>query len=767
MQTAMQGAMQTAQTKPKQPRNEANAGEVGKPKKLRRHEAEQQAPSHAPMASPAATSGGVPPVPTPLQRKRAAEDIPSTPSSKFAWALSSIRSDLHAVADVEGVSHVLAQLPNCVLVGSIAARRELVGALLGKHQHAGAAAAALVAPGVQQPVMVEIRSGNNAQESDSEADAWLQSVITVMQRAMGNRLRATPQRIRLSAPGGADVDLLELPDRPLGGNVPRKLDEIRGAHLGAGANLLICLEKGEAFDECRRFDPQLKRTVLLGAASPEAGDRATAEQLCGPQAAKKLQEHFTQICSQRLPRLQENLGLLEIKLHGAQREAQGVLANEAVEGLLARARAVGLSFGRALQQVIGGTPGCIAGSLVLEAELVEFAATAEKGSAGLGKALTASKAQDAAQSMWMGFEGGVRGYAQYLEKDVRATGADVSLNGGAAWQRLLVEIEVAMRLAHPSEKDLSMLAASAVQAGGTSIHGHQRWDDVASKLLMSIAFKPLYQRIQYIAARVSWILRQQKAAVSDWLAMLADGPGLNMQSPLFAQHLEIMRSSPLTRDLVFQAYDRACEAAAARLLQILESTLTAACLNASSVMRPNTKPSVTNDASAMQPAPPPAEAGAPGKTRLPKRNASSAPNRGNEARKRVIDELQRRTCGSGGLLPNMRDRTFQPKEAKKAMAAVEQELKRAFSKLSNILANQAVAFADTTLTTLCRRYMDEEMSCIRLDENQERAVGVRHAELKRQCAVIDGQVATIGRCISECQSAKQQASLSSSRQKLF
>merc|ERR1719388_127394 len=167
-----------------------------------------------------------------------------------------------------------------------------------------------------------------------------------------------------------------------------------------------------------------------------------------------------------------------------------------------------------------------------------------------------------------------------------------------------------------------------------------------------------------------------------------------------------MRSSPLTRDLVFQAYDRACEAAAARLLQILESTLTAACLNASSVMRPNTKPSVTND-----------------------------------ARKRVIDELQRRTCGSGGLLPNMRDRTFQPKEAEKAMAAVEQELKRAFSKLSNILANQAVAFADTTLTTLCRRYMDEEMSCIRLDENQERAVGVRHAELKRQCAVIDGQVA--------------------------
>lgn len=324
-----------------------------------------------------------------------------------------------------------------------------------------------------------------------------------------------------------------------------------------------------------------------------------------------------------------------------------------------------------------------------------------------------------------------------------------------------------MRLAHPSEKDLASLAAAAVQAGGTSIHGHQRWDDVASKLLMSIAFKPLYKRIQYIAARVSWILRQQKAAVSDWLAMLADGPGHQMQSPLFAQHLEIMRSSPLTRDLVFQAYDRACEAAAARLLQILESTLTAGCLNASSVLRPNTKPSVTNEVNAVQPAPTLAEGATSGRARPPRRNASSAQNRGSEARKRVTAELERRTSSSGGLLPNMRDRTFQPKQAKKAMALVESELKRAFSKLSNTLANQAVAFADTTLTTLCRRYMDEEMSAIRLDENQERAIGVRHAELKKQAAVIDGQVTTVHRCIAACQSAKEHASIGTSRRRLY
>ena len=33
----------------------------------------------------------------------------------------------------------------------------------------------------------------------------------------------------------------------------------------------------------------------------------------------------------------------------------------------------------------------------------------------------------------------------------RIPGADVALNGGASWRRLLAEVEVAVRLAHPPE----------------------------------------------------------------------------------------------------------------------------------------------------------------------------------------------------------------------------------------------------------------------------------------------------------------------------
>lgn len=717
------------------------------------------APLQAPSPARANAVGRSPPR---KQARLGNRDVAELPlSGRIAWALSHIRGDLDALREVEGISALLATLPYCVLVGSIAARRELVAAMLGEHAHASAAAAALVAPGMRQPVAVEIRA---AQETSTEkdADAWLQNVTAHLQKAMGARLRAEPIRLRLSAPGGADLDLLELPDRTTGGGPNHKLEEVRAQHLGSAANLLVCLEPGAPLENCRRFDPQLKRTVLLGAASSDdVSSGASAAQICGPDAARKLQAHFNTLCSDRLPKLQERLGLLEVKFTGTQREAKAVVSNEGVEGTVARARAVGLSFGRALQTVIGGTPGCSAGALTLEAELVEFAAAGEKGSAAVGRVLSAKSAATAIQDAWKGFEGGVRGYATYLQDEVRAAGADVALNGGAAWQRLLVEIEVAMRLAFPPQEELSALAIAAVQAGGTSAYGPQRWDDVASKLLMSMAFDPLIKRIQYIAARVAWVLRQQKAAVAEWMATLADGPVNRLHSPLFPQHLEILRSSPLTRDLVFKAFDRAADTAAARLLENLESTLTAGCINPGTIMRPFTKPSVSMEAAPAAGKAAPAGSG-PGRAPSKARGAEST-KRSEACRRRVAAEMQRRSGRSGGLMSGMHDRTFQPKQAKELLPQVEQELRRAFGRLANTLANQAVAFADTSLAALCRREIEECMAEISLDADQERAIAARHAELQQKAELVDFQLTSVRRCIDSCRSVQQAATGSSVR----
>lgn len=37
---------------------------------------------------------------------------------------------------------------------------------------------------------------------------------------------------------------------------------------------------------------------------------------------------------------------------------------------------------------------------------------------------------------------------------LRIPGSDVALNGGASWRRLLAEVEVAVRLAHPPEEHM-------------------------------------------------------------------------------------------------------------------------------------------------------------------------------------------------------------------------------------------------------------------------------------------------------------------------
>jgi hypothetical protein len=606
-----------------------------------------------------------------------------------------------------------------------------------------------VAQGLRQPVAVELRSAQAAPETEKEAEEWLQSVMTAMQRAIGTRLRSEPLRLRLSAPGGADLDLTELPERAAGGanSTPQKLEEIRAHYLNAPSNLLVCLEPGMAFESCRRHDPHMKRTVLLGAAA----GASIAD------AGSMLQEHFTEFCLKAFPRVQGGLGLLEVKLRGAQRETQAVLAHEHVEGTVAKARAVGLSFGRGFQHVVGGTPGCPAGSLTLEAELVEFAAATEKGDVSFGSVLHGKKVQDAVQLMWKGFHGGVRGYSKYLEEEVGATGADMELNGGAAWQRLLVELEVAIRLAHPSPDEIAALSDAAMQAGGTTSHGPQRWDDVASKLLMSIAFEPLFNRIRYMAARVAWFLRQQKAAVAEWMATTADSGSHSLHSPLFTQHLQMLRSSPLTRDLVFAAFDKAADRAAMRLLENLESTLTAGCLNPSSVLRPRTRPSVSTESETAQPqTEDPKARRARGRNGRDRAQDAARSQRIGESRRRVTEEMSRRNSSSDGLLPGMRDRTFQPTDVDKSIAHVEQELKRTFSKLGGILANQAVAFADTTLTGLCRRYMEEAMSEIGLDADQERAVAARHSELREQAEVVDAQVAAVRRCVEECRRATMQ-----------
>jgi len=689
------------------------------------------------------------------QQQHVAADATPTParggggsSKNITWALSEVRGHLEEIVDVEGVKTLLDRLPECVLVGGIAARRELVAALLGDHGVAVAAAAQLVAPGLRQPVVLELRNGGDdlGRLGGPQSEAWLQSVTKAMSQALGQRLKTEPLRLRLSAAGCASLDVTGLPDRCTQSS-SATTEEICVRHLGSSSSILACLEPGYCVELCRHFDPQLKRTVLLGAAAAEEDEYTAATTLCGSAAATQLERRFAAACRERGPLWLQSLERLEARLSRAQGEAREVERREHPQELLQKARAVGTSFGRALDKVISGAPGCMGGAMTLEEELVEFAAAASKGLlGGDGSILSPQDATNAIADVFANFDG-VEGYARYLKDEVRVPCADMRLNGGAAWQRLLSEIEVAMRLAHPPAEELTGLMLNSIRAGGTGVHGHVRWEDVSSKLMLGIAYGPLRRRIRYVVARVIWVLKNQKAVVSEWMATLSDGPAARLYSPLFSEHLQILRGYPVIRDLVFTAFDSAVASVGEAVLRSLEGTLMAACINPAIMLRASTEPSMD----------PRKAASIPTRQQQTGKAAKAAhAARALEARARVAQEMRKResaAAGGTGLPVQLLDRVFEPGDGAKLLPFVEVKLRNAFSVLAGILSNQAFAFSDTSLANLCRREVDEAMNKMEGSAQQKASLDARHKELDGTAREVEQRLAKLRHCCTTLRNA--------------
>jgi len=276
-----------------------------------------------------------------------------------------------------------------------------------------------------------------------------------------------------------------------------------------------------------------------------------------------------------------------------------------------------------------------------------------------------------------------------------------------------------------------------MRAGGTGVHGHQRWEDVASKLMLQLAFEPLRRRVRYIAARVIWALKHQKAAVSEWMAALSDGPGARLYSPLFTEHLRILRAYPMVRDLVFAAYDSAVSVVGEQLLKSLEGTLTAACINPNIMLRSPTEPML--DPRKVKAAPQPARGGAAG---------------AEAARNRVAAEMRTRSASQGGLPVQLQDRGFEPGEVKQALPFVEVQLRHAFSVLAGTLSSQAFAFADTSLQALCRRHIDEAMSHIDGSPEQKGVLQTRHTELEKVATQVEQRLEAVKRCAASLKACR-------------
>lgn len=436
------------------------------------------------------------------------------------------------------------------------------------------------------------------------------------------------------------------------------------------------------------------------------------------------EEHANKMCRARMPKWITGMERIGMVLAKSLREYEEMANLETGRALLRRVHAAGLGFSGALHHVVSGVPSCTTTAMTLKEELTEFSVAVSSSTCGLiGK----QEASIAAEELWSSFNG-IESYTAYLHKSIGISSVDEPLNGGAAWHRLTKEVEIAMRLVHPSAKQVEDLASAAVQSGGTGVHGNQCWDDVAAKLLIEIAYDPLMRRIRYVVARVSWALQKLRSSVVELMATAGDRPASFMYSPLFSQHLQIVNSSAIARDLIFNAFDQATNNVSTMLLKHLQGSLNAMCLNPRIVRRPSTVPDHPGEI--LKPCQP------------------------KDARSRVKAEMNLRSASMGaGLLTCLNDLTFNPSEASQVLSSVQQDLCQTFKTIANMLANQTAAFVDTSILVLCNRHLDTSMNTIQLTQEQRLVLDTRERELQASAAQARRRLGKVQQCTVSMKSA--------------
>jgi hypothetical protein len=293
-----------------------------------------------------------------------------------------------------------------------------------------------------------------------------------------------------------------------------------------------------------------------------------------------------------------------------------------------------------------------------------------------------------------------------------------------------VELEVAMRLAHPAQEKLAGLALASVRCGGTGVRGHQYWEDVGKKLMISIGFQPLESHTRYIAARVVHALQQQKEVV---VARMAS-------EPLHAKDIEFMRSNSFAYERIFYAYDSASREFAEHVLKLLQSSLTAGCISPDILLRAKTTPDVTEETEEQTAVSKPSQEQTEEQKAVtkPVEEQSTKNGRLSKARQRVMAEIALRNSRGSilcGVLPKqVRAAPFDPTNAFNMLPEIEKVLLRAFRELVTSLACQAVAFVNAGMTKFSCGAVDSAMETINFTPEQSKALTTRYHEMRTMTA---------------------------------
>jgi len=163
---------------------------------------------------------------------------------------------------------------------------------------------------------------------------------------------------------------------------------------------------------------------------------------------------------------------------------------------------------------------------------------------------------------------GVGDYIEYLRDEAGIPTFGDELNGGAQFRRLMEEVEIFLRF---SEIAVETKKRDVIQARGVSMSS-LTWRDVVVKLLGNEAHLPLQQRVRYVGERIKWFFVSQKEPVLEFMSK-SDSQAMG-GSKLPGQAARIITQNEITKHLLFEAWDKACQRQLDQFLELFDNMLT-------------------------------------------------------------------------------------------------------------------------------------------------------------------------------------------------
>eukprot|EP00441_Pelagodinium_beii_P013196 CAMPEP_0197706760 /NCGR_PEP_ID=MMETSP1338-20131121/127106_1 /TAXON_ID=43686 ORGANISM="Pelagodinium beii, Strain RCC1491" /NCGR_SAMPLE_ID=MMETSP1338 /ASSEMBLY_ACC=CAM_ASM_000754 /LENGTH=573 /DNA_ID=CAMNT_0043290675 /DNA_START=23 /DNA_END=1745 /DNA_ORIENTATION=+ len=274
---------------------------------------------------------------------------------------------------------------------------------------------------------------------------------------------------------------------------------------------------------------------------------------------KKVEHMFTDAITPVLDNLKD------LKAKSGAREHSLVTEFEETDPhrILHTTRDCGTSFASALKEVMEGKINVTSGRMTLKNELRAFHEHHQK----LGPDhFVMLPSEDFC---------GLDDYLDYLVNDSRIGAADVEVNGGAQFRRVVAEVEIFLRFSEIGEVAKKR---DVIQARGVSMSS-LGWRDVVVKLLKNDAHLPLQRRVQYVAERMKWFFQSQKEAVLEWMCSLEGNPSARTYPDHLWKNGKLIRQNEMMKHMVFTTYDQACARQLKQFIELFENMLTSTFAN--------------------------------------------------------------------------------------------------------------------------------------------------------------------------------------------